>query len=309
MTTMTLKPNLDKIWSRLNRKKPELKFTTVELNFNRIRVLHEQLHATPLTSWEWLLDVPTVIKGIHKHTNSLNGQAAKVSSIASVTPALGGKFESCSVIYREISYRLRKQVQKHRGKNIGQLVKWSEIQAFRTIYPFGSIEKAIVELYGGMPPRRPRAFGELKLSDGSDTDLQYNWLDCEHGTITLNTYKTFNMFGQVVLQLPCEVLEALEEYVCKQSLSHGSWVFNKPNGDHYENMSSLISRVFKGITSNMIRHSAVTNFIKTDPNMNEKTKFAFLMGQGVLQQGFYQILKSPDDSSDTSPDEEEKKED
>ena len=301
---MTLKPNVDKIWSRLNRKKPELKFTTVELNFNRIRVLHEQLHASPLTSWDWLLDVPAVVKGIYEHTNSLNGQAAKISSIAAVTPALGGKFESCSVIYREISYRLRKQVQKHRGKNIGELVKWDEIQTFRTKYPFGSIEKAIVELMCGLDcVRRPRAWGELKLSDGEDTDLQYNWIDLERNEITLNVYKTADSFGQVVLEVPCEASEAISEYICSQSLSHGNFVFNKSDGSHYANMSSLISRVFKGITSNAIRHSFITAFLKTGPDVNQRQRMAIRCGHSFQMQATYEILRN-ESQSDDSPDEE-----
>lgn len=295
--------------------KPPIQMRTVRQHFKRVQNLYSKMTGKPgldCTSFEFLRDTSKVLKFIDNTWSNLNTRNTYQQSISSILSGLEG-YQKEYKIYSKASSVLRKVIQ---GKDDENLVKENE-----TFVPWKEImkilpkvgdprDRAAIGLLTIMPPRR----GELvylKLGrppKKESEDYNWLWMDAKRPNITYDRYKTFKVYGRQTFVLPKQVVKLFREYIKSAGLKPGDLVFPTRDGTIHKNPSQFVRKMFKkysdlGIGIDVLRHSAITDFLAQHRSVKAKKQFARMMAHNVKTQAQYFRLFGDDDEEDDSDDE------
>jgi len=152
----------------------------------------------------------------------------------------------------------------------------------------------ILSLYVLIPPRRNQDYLKMVITNKSTKDLNYNYLDLKKQQFIFNVYKTAKKDGQLIVQIPEELLKVLKIYL----KYHPDRLLLKSqqipflvnfDGSPFKSINS-ITRILNGIFkkkigASMLRHiylsSKYSNIIK------EQEKDSKLMSHNLLTQKDY----------------------
>jgi hypothetical protein len=170
---------------------------------------------------------------------------------------------------------------------------------------------AIISLYVGIAPRRIADYQLMYITDDdSDLRIDRNYLLIEGGKVAaliFNTYKTSDRYGTYRIDnIPADVARVLTEYVRVAGLSAGNLLFPTRSAKPYTNgaFSNLIGTIFKNLTGqrvtvNILRHSAISNFLDKKRSVAEKHAYGLRMGHSIAMQSLYDRVDAPADSGAT----------
>jgi hypothetical protein len=254
---------------------------------------------------------------------SLASKIVYMSSITGSMRRLPG-FEREYAQYSKIFAKLHKEYDIGRKDN--QLtaseeikfIPWPTIQRLwrATISDLNTTEVsirnvAIMSLYVGLPPRRAADYQLMYIAD-EDTVLQpdrnYLMLDSSGkvDSLIFNTYKTSKRYGTYTIDsIPDDVARVLAEYLRISGRRPGSLLFPTRTNTQYSSgaYSILIGSIFKKLTGrrvtvNILRHAAITHFLRKKRSVAAREAYALQMGHSVEMQSLYERINAPTDSGD-----------
>lgn len=169
---------------------------------------------------------------------------------------------------------------------------------------------ALVSLYVGIPPRRSADYQLMYLAD-EDTAMQpdHNYLMLDSGKVSaliFNRYKTSDRYGTYTIDnIPDDVARVLAEYMRVSGLRPGGILFPTRSNTQYSSgaFSILIGTIFKKLTGrrvtvNILRHAAITHFLRKKRSVAAREMYALQMGHSVAMQSLYDRINAPTDSGD-----------
>lgn len=143
-----------------------------------------------------------------------------------------------------------------------------------------------VALYTRMPPCRPSEYLSLKIIDGNG-DVDGNYLNLKTGVMFYKDFKTSKKWGEVSIETPKEVLEAIKAYYpVFDEIDGYKYIFTTKNGIM---KSSNFTPFFKGIkmmnglTPNDIRNLYCST-IPANTSLEERAKIASIMKHALNNQ-------------------------
>jgi integrase len=156
------------------------------------------------------------------------------------------------------------------------------------------LDFVILSLYVLIPPRRNQDYLKMVITNKSTKDLNFNYLDLKKQQFIFNVYKTAKKDGQLIVQIPEELLKVLKIYIKYNpdrpllKLQQIPFLVNF-DGSPFKSINS-ITRILNGIFkkkigASMLRHiylsSKYSNIIK------EQEKDSKLMSHNLLTQKDY----------------------
>lgn len=178
---------------------------------------------------------------------------------------------------------------------------------------------ALFGLYVAIPPRRVRDYALMRVaSEGDELDKNANWLVLGDGgrpvKMVIHRYKTSKRYGPYTRKdIPSTLADALANYVNDADLADGDPLFPTMKGTAYTSgaFSALVGSLFKRVTGqrasvNILRHSAITNFLAQKRTVAQKEAFAKEMAHSTGMQALYDRVDvdgvpSSDDEDDDAP--------
>jgi hypothetical protein len=178
---------------------------------------------------------------------------------------------------------------------------------------------ALFGLYVAIPPRRVRDYALMRVaSEGDELDKSANWLVLGDGgqpvKMVIHRYKTSKRYGTYTRKdIPSTLANVLSDYVNDTDLADGDPLFPTTKGTAYTSgaFSALVGSLFKRVTGqrasvNILRHSAITNFLAQKRTVAQKEAFAKEMAHSVSMQALYDRVDvddvpSSDDEDDDAP--------
>jgi hypothetical protein len=175
---------------------------------------------------------------------------------------------------------------------------------------------ALFGIYVAIPPRRVRDYALMRVaSEGDDLASDSNWLVLGDGgrpvKMVIHLYKSSKRHGTYTRKdIPAALATALANYVDDADLADGDPLFPTTKGTPYTAgaFSALVGSLFKLVTGqrasvNILRHSAITDFLATKRTVAQKEAFAREMAHSVSMQALYDRVDVPssDDEDDDTP--------
>jgi len=139
----------------------------------------------------------------------------------------------------------------------------------------------LLKLYQEYPARDD--FGNL-LVMVEKTRRAINSYSIKSNTITLNKYKTANLYGKQTKKLSIELGKLIRASLEKEPRQY---LFTKPDGSQYKDglLSNHILKVF-GFGVNEIRRAHINRLLKTEHSLEDREALAKTMMSSVNQQEF-----------------------
>jgi hypothetical protein len=179
---------------------------------------------------------------------------------------------------------------------------------------------ALFGIYVAIPPRRVRDYALMRVaSEGDELDKDSNWLVLGDGgrpvEIVIHLHKTSKRYGTYTRkEIPAALTTVLADYVDDADLADGDPLFPTAKGTPYTAgaFSALVGSLFKLMTGqrssvNILRHSAITDFLATKRTVAQKEAFAREMAHSVSMQALYDrvdvgdVPTSDDEDEDAPP--------
>ena len=172
---------------------------------------------------------------------------------------------------------------------------------------------AIVSLYVGIPPRRAADYQLMYIaSAGTPMQADRNYLMLDRGKVAaliFNVYKTSNRYGTYTVDnIPDDIVRVLTEYLRVAGLRPGGLLFPTRSNTQYNSgaFSNLIGTIFRNLTGrratvNILRHAAITHFLRKKRTVASREAYALKMGHSVAMQALYDRITAPADSGDDAP--------
>ena len=177
-------------------------------------------------------------------------------------------------------YKTAGDMAKMEALNVGfgvGVIDWDEI---KNLYKKAKgLDKVFLALISLMPPRRTGDYSKLNVGGPQDPNLNY----VEDDTIIYNNYKTKKTYGVQRLTMP----KKLSAIIKKEMGDRKGNVF----GNH---MSSMFVRQIgnragiPNLNMNGIRHSYITEFLKSNPTNRTRLLLSTAMGHSLGQQQMYE---------------------
>lgn len=255
-----------------------IKKSTVKQQLTKVRNIYKNMIGGDKFNFTFLKKKDKVIKYInnkYKTAESKNANIQAIASILQVMPELKKEYD----YYSKYSTEARQDITKDNQKNLTtdkekeNLISWPEILEL-TNKDMDSLSKAIVSIYTLIPPRRAQAIGDLVIGDKENMNsliLNKNNI----GTyIVFRDYKTAKTYGDQKFRIPRKLGLILRDYIEEYELKNGDVLFQTKAGTPYKNFSEIVSNVFKAqtgkkLTVNLLRHSYVSNLLKSNPSKEE----------------------------------------
>ena len=157
------------------------------------------------------------------------------------------------------------------------VVNWGELKnLYRKAKGLDRVFLALISL---MPPRRTGDYAKLTVGGPQDPNLNY----VEDDTIIYNNYKTKKTYGVQLLTMP----KRMAAIIKKEMGNRKGNVF----GNH---LSSMFVRQIgnragiPNLNMNTIRHSYITEFLKSNPTNRTRLLLSTAMGHSLGQQQTYE---------------------
>jgi len=240
---------------------------------------------------DWLEDTSSILKFIDERYKTIASRNTHISSIASILFGLP-RYNDEYMFYSNLATNNTKKIKEATGNNLltaaeeKNMVNWSLIkQTFSSIKNIR--DKALVALYVLIPPRR-LDYGLMKVGNGDNINFNYY----TSGTMIFNKYKTDKTYGKQVIKIPIELKTIIDSYISEYKLKDGDLLFSSKNGEPYKNFTPFINKVFKtyvgkNISVNVLRHSFISDYLKTTRSVNDMKNIANLMAHSSSEQKFY----------------------
>jgi hypothetical protein len=152
------------------------------------------------------------------------------------------------------------------------------------------LEHLILSLFVLTPPRRNLDYLKMDIAFKNTADKERNYFDPKTNKFIFNVYKTDNKYGEQVIDVPQELLEALVEFMRYHPLVKKKNPENVPLLVNYSGVpfkaqnaiTRILNKIFKkNISSSMLRHIYLSS--KYGPELKEREKDASLMAHSVQQ--------------------------
>lgn len=150
----------------------------------------------------------------------------------------------------------------------------------------------LLSLYVLFPPRRIVDYSLLKFGKSKNPDKEFNYVTKD--SIIFNQYKTKKAYGQQVFSLPPELQTILKKW---KPYCSTDFVITNKSGDNDGFSSNGITRMLndifkpKDVSANLLRHSYITEFLKSDRTLVESDELAAKMAHSVGQQSLYKKIE------------------
>lgn len=229
-----------------------------------------------------VLDTNATLEFINERQWAPNTKTGYLSSLASVL----GSFQEYQEQYRFYSGASVKMRQAITEESDNSLLspkekgwpKWSEIDQ---LYIMGTTayDRALMAFYTLLPPRRVADVASLRYGE---TD-EGNYITLDYDKVVYSVYKTSATHGVVEIAIP----EKLQELLKELDPEEGEIIW--PNT---MNPSRRLSKAFDSvsdqhITSNILRHSFLSDVLSVPRSTEYKKRLAKIMGHSLSTQQTY----------------------
>lgn len=151
----------------------------------------------------------------------------------------------------------------------------------------------VLSLYVLLPPRRNKDYIEMEITKNNTTDTSKNYLDIKKEQFIFNVYKTAKKDGQLIVNIPKELMQILTLYIKHHPLKTEMKTQNVPFLVYYNKkrvpdngITRILNKIFnKKIGSSMLRHIYLSS--KYGTVLQEQKADAQMMGHSVLTQKDY----------------------
>ena len=256
---------------------------------------------------------------------SLASKIVYMSAITGTLRRIPG-FEKQYAQYGKLFATLHKKYDSERKDNKmtpaeeSKFITWSALQCIyraeisnlnTTAIPMRDL--ALVSLYVGIPPRRAADYQLMYIANaGTSMQADRNYLMLDRGKVAaliFNVYKTSNRYGTYTVDnIPDDIVRVLTEYLRVAGLRPGGLLFPTRSNTQYNSgaFSNLIGTIFKNLTGrratvNILRHAAITHFLRKKRTVASREAYALKMGHSVAMQALYDRITAPADSGDDAP--------
>ena len=276
-----------------------IKKSTVKQLLARVKTIHKLItpDGSPMVNFEWLRDVKKIISAIDGHYNTPESKNTPIRSIASLLGVMPD-FKQEYKIYGDIAKKRKEaitgQLEKNKltPKEAENFIEWGEIQKIAA-KARSNRDKALTGLYAGgwLPPRRVADVALIKvcLGDGCDAitsqQTRSNWYDGQQ--IIYNVYKTDKTYGQQKIKVPEPLKILLNNHIRTAKIKNGGLLFGGSLNFSREISDTFAKFTKKNITVNMLRHSYISNFLKSNQSIEKKRAVAYLMANSKETQETY----------------------
>jgi hypothetical protein len=278
-----------------NLKGQSIKKSSVVQQMRKVINLHKKIVGSPMINFNWVRDVK-VLKFINDNFNTPLSRNAQIQALASVLSVLP-EYKKTYMIYSKNSTKGSQNIKRSRENNKlnereSDFMEWGDLQKIQK-KARSNRDKALLGLYigGYLPPRRVEDVSLIKYTV-CDTDNVNNWLVVgESGAhIIYNIYKNSKTYGQQVFEVPGELLNKLKSHIKTSKKKEGDLLFD--SGNFSRDISNLFYKLADvHITVNIMRHSYISDFLKTNPSTKKKREVAYFMGHGKeIQETYNRIV-------------------
>lgn len=261
--------------------------------------------------FNFLNNVKKVDKAINKFYNTLNSRKniyVGITSFLRDNEDIKDVDKEAKEHYYNMMMEIAKDINKEAGENkMSEKMKKNYID-WNTIKSFGKDikdvkEKTIYSILTMIPPRRLTEYQNMKVSNKDVNTLNKgNYLQVVDNIpihLVFNDYKTNKTYGKQVFSIPEDLKSVLADYIKRFNKKDGDYLFTVSGDDKpYKSFNKVINTVFKRavkngeqISTNVLRHSYITNFLSTQRTINEKKDLAFKMSNSIQEQEAYNYLE------------------
>jgi hypothetical protein len=156
------------------------------------------------------------------------------------------------------------------------------------------LDVVILGLYTLIPPRRNKDYIEMEITKNSNTsDKTKNYLDIKKEQFIFNVYKTSKNDGQLIIEIPNELLTLLKLYIKNHPMKLEMKIKNVPfllffnkNQLKDNSITRILNKIFdKKIGSSMLRHIYLSS--KYSNILNNQKNDAKMMSHNLATQKDY----------------------
>jgi integrase len=155
------------------------------------------------------------------------------------------------------------------------------------------LDFVVLSLYVLLPPRRNKDFIDMLITTKSTKDTENNYLDIKKQQFIFNVYKTSKKDGQLIVNIPDDLMAILKTYIkhhpLKSELPEQNIPFlvyfdKKPIKDN--GITRILNKIFgKKIGSSMLRHIYLSS--KYGNVLEQQKKDSELMSHNIQTQKDY----------------------
>jgi integrase len=155
------------------------------------------------------------------------------------------------------------------------------------------LDLVVLSLYVLLPPRRNKDFIDMVITTKTTKDTDKNYLDIKKQQFIFNVYKTSKKDGQLIVNIPDELMTILKTYIkyhpLKSELPEQNIPFlvyfdKKPVKDN--GITRILNKIFgKKIGSSMLRHIYLS--FKYGNVLEQQKKDSELMSHNIQTQKDY----------------------
>ena len=305
-------------------KEKQLSDSTIKLYLRNL----EKLNGGPLKDLKFLKDVEAVDESLKEYKpNTRRGYYISICSVLSgdvgtkPKKALYDKwFEKLIALNKQLkgdeakneksetqkeNWMEWKDVEEKReelGRAVQSLKKPLTVSQYETLLSW-----VLVSFYTLIPPRR-NEYNSLQLVKSGATDLptDKNYVEMDGKRLVLNKFKTAKKEGQVVIDIPEQLMSVIDTYLSFHPLLKGKKVLKSTNvpffvyhdGEPLNKVNSItriLNKVFhKRIGSSMLRHIYLSG--KYGDQLQEMKDDAKMMSHSLSQQKDY--IKKEEESKE-----------
>ena len=278
--------NLRKIYKMMTNK---------ELNFNDLSFLEKYDEIE-----KFLID---------KYGIESNTIGTYVNSITSILGRLSG-YEELYKKYGDLNKKFKAQNDNRVGESVlsekeqKNYVNYGELLSFQP--NDNPMDELIYAIYVHLPPRRNEDYQKMIVCNKKDIDKyeDANFYTPSTKQFIFKKYKTHKTYGDYIIDLNTKdtkfikyslVRDAITKYIKDNKIKNGEYLFSSStSGSELKNFTQTINRAFKidkkKIGVNVLRHSFISNFLKSNPPYNDKLFISRVMGHDVNTQSVYNKL-------------------
>lgn len=133
------------------------------------------------------------------------------------------------------------------------------------------------------------------LENDNKTKTTFNHLvkNNEKYYFVFDEYKTYPYYGRQIISVNDKLTEIINDYVISKNLKKGDKLLNMSYGSYIMKIRRLFEcYINKSISINILRHSYITNFLKSNPTLKEKLHISLSMSHTITMQTMYEKIEN-----------------
>ncbi len=289
-----------------------------DANIKNLTVLYKKMFKTDkIKIFDFLQDASKVSDAIEneivERTGQITAPATKkkrytaINAIIRDNPSLNLDESVIDFYKKKLSY-YSKKLDKIAGENEmtekekRNYLDWQTILSFKHFFK-NMKDKTLFALITEIGVRRVAEYAKLVVSNEDSKELEdKNIILMENDVptkIIYNKHKMEHKYNKQVLTIPPNLSKVLKVYIDYFELQNGEYLFFKENDKNkpYEKFDKLLNTLFKkvvpdkNISTNILRHSKITDFLNRIPTINQRKHLAYEMGHSIETQAMYHYIK------------------